>query len=89
MGEPQEVEGGRTLAAPLPRRWTPERHQTRLVRMQGQAETSQPLPQHLHHAPGVVLTLETDDEVVAVADQGCPAPQPRLHLLFEPEVEST
>ncbi len=61
--------------------------QARLVRMKGQAEAPQPFAEHFHHTPSVVLAFEIDDEVVAVADQGCPAPQSRLHLGLEPRVE--
>ena len=85
--EPEEVEGRRTLAAFLPRRRTPEGKKPRLVRMQGQSEAPQPLAEYCHHTPRIVLPLEADDEVIAVTDQGRPAPQPRLHLLFEPEIE--
>jgi hypothetical protein len=55
--------------------------------MQGQSEAPQPLAEYIHHAPRIFVFFEPDDEVVGIADQGCPAPQPRLHLLFEPEIE--
>src|SRR5271157_4863635 len=85
--EPEEVEGGQTFPALLPRRRTPERQKPGLVRMQGQSEAPQPLAQHRHHTPRVFLVLEADDEVVAIPDQGRPAPQSRLHLGLEPEVQ--
>jgi hypothetical protein len=31
--------------------------------------------------------LKADDEVVAISNQGCPAPKSRLHLGFKPQVE--
>ena len=85
--EPEEVEGRRTLAALVSRRRAPEGKKSRLVRMQGQSEAPQPQTEHIHHAPRIVLFLEPDDELVGITDQVCPAPQPRLHLSFEPEIE--
>jgi hypothetical protein len=55
--------------------------------MQGQAKAPQPLAKNRHHAPRIVLSFEANDEVIAIADQGRPAPQARLHLLLEPEIE--
>src|SRR5271165_6555780 len=71
MGEAQEVK----RTGPLLRlRTTPllrplERHQPRLVRVEGQAVLAEPLRQDLHHTPRVRLVLEADHEVVRVADQ--------------------
>jgi len=48
--------------------------------MQGWGEAPQPLDADIHHASRIFLFFERDDEVVGMTDQGCPAPQPRLHL---------
>src|SRR5262249_8656135 len=56
--EPEEVEGDRTLAAPLRCRRSPERQQARLVRVEGQPESNHPLAEHIHHALRVFLQLE-------------------------------
>ena len=54
---------------------------------EAQSVSPEPLAEHIEHSTRVVLPLEGDEEVIAVANQGRPSSQPRLHLLFEPEVE--
>jgi hypothetical protein len=55
--------------------------------MQGQSEAPQPFAEPIHHTPRIVLQFKTNDEVVGITDQSCPAPQSRLHLLFEPKIK--
>jgi hypothetical protein len=42
---------------------------------------------NLHHAPGIILPFETDEEIVGIADQVRLAPEPWPDLLLEPQVE--
>jgi hypothetical protein len=85
--EPQEVEGGRTFALLLPQRRSLEWHQASLVRVESQPLALHPQRQHLPHALGIIPTLETDDEVIGVADEAGFTPQTGLHLLCEPPLE--
>ena len=85
--EPYKVEGGWTFTALLARWGTPKGQPPRLVRVQGQSKAPQPFVEHRQPPSCFLLTLEADDEVVTIADQGCLAPQPRLHLCLEPLVE--
>jgi len=63
-----------------------EREQTGLVRVQGQSKTPQPLREHLHHTPRILFELETDDEVIPIADEARLAGETRLYLAFKPQV---
>ena len=70
-GEAKEVEGFRSsepALLALSRGKAAELDQTGLIRMQHQRELLQPLPQHFSETLGVYLVLETNDEVVRVAD---------------------
>src|SRR5206468_2827272 len=68
-GEAEEVEGLR-LAEPAPLavffRQASELDQPGLLRMQRQCELLEPFAQRVEEAPGVVLMLEPDDEVVGI-----------------------
>jgi hypothetical protein len=55
--------------------------------MEGQSKAPQPLAKYRHHTPRIVLSFKANDEVIAITDQGCPAPQARLHLVLELEIE--
>jgi hypothetical protein len=70
--EAQEVKGGRTFTPLLPRRWSPKWQQAGFVRMQGQPKALHPLTEHRHHPMRIVLSLKTDDKIIAVADYNVP-----------------
>ena len=55
--------------------------------MQGQSIALEPLVKDFHHTPRILLCFEVDNEVLGITDQICPAPQPRLHFLLEPEIQ--
>jgi hypothetical protein len=55
--------------------------------VQREAVLLHPQPDNPHHSPCIVLSLETDDEVVGIADQERFAPEPRPDLFLEPQVE--
>jgi hypothetical protein len=86
-GEPEEVEGRRSLAARLPRRRARERQEPGLVRMKAEPEPLEAMSHYGHHPLRVVLSLETDDEIVSVPDQVRLASHPRKDVALEPEVE--
>src|SRR5262249_45507995 len=92
MGEAQKVERpgpvpGLRLTPVASLRGPLERHQPRLVRVNGQAVLAEPLRQDFQNTPRVLLVLEADHEVVRVADQEGTSLQTRLHLLEPPVVQ--
>src|SRR6516165_12220937 len=69
-GETQEVEGLRFAeSAPLAafRRKAPELDDPELLGIQRQRKLLQPITHLVQEAPGIVLMLETDDEIVGIA----------------------
>src|ERR1022692_5282764 len=73
MGEAQKVERPRPvvrfLRTPLRTTWACERHQPRLVGMDGQSILTETLRQHLQDPTGILRIGEAHDEVVRIADQ--------------------
>ncbi len=89
MREAEQVEGPgpRISLAPVRRRRPAKLHQPRLLRMKREAVLPGSFGKHFRHAARVHLRRECDDEVVRVADEGCPPDEPGPHLRREPPVE--
>ena len=83
MGEAQEVEAPWLGATILP----PERHETGLLRVQGQPEAREALGEDLLDAKRVPLGGEDQHEVVRVADQEGATTQAWTDLLDPPPVQ--
>src|SRR5713226_1644996 len=83
-GEPEKVEGGRSLSFLLPRWRSPERQQAGLLRVKRQIESPHPLRQHPHHTPCIGFVFESNDEVIRISQEHCLPHQSRLHLFLEP-----
>lgn len=62
--------------------------ETRFLWMNRQAISSESFRKHLHHATRVVLTSESNDKVIRIADEECSSPQTRLNLIGEPPVQN-
>ena len=75
------------LSAPV-RRVAAELDQSGFVRMERQRKLTQPLTHRLQEAPGVVLVLETDDDVVGVAHDDHVARGLTPSPAFGPEIEA-
>jgi hypothetical protein len=74
-GESEEVEGRRTLAARLPRWRARKRQEPGLIRMKAEPKALEATSNDVHHPLRVVLSLETDDEIVTgAARRGAVAP---------------
>ena len=65
-----------------------ELDQAGLLRMQRQRELPQPFAHRVPEAPGVVLTLEADDDVVGIPDHDHVARGLAPSPAFGPEVEN-
>jgi hypothetical protein len=71
----------------LPLRRTPKGPEPRLVRVELQSETPEPLLKDRQHPSCIVFALKADEEVVTLPEQGSLPPKPRLHLGLEPQVK--
>jgi hypothetical protein len=86
-GEPCEVEGRRSLAAVLPGRRTREGKQSLSSRCRDTPRRPSRLPSTSITRPASSSYIAPDHEAVGITDQGGPAPQSRLHLLIDPEIQ--
>jgi hypothetical protein len=84
--EAEQIEGSWTRAR-IVLTWPAKWNQSRLFRVKRETVPTESLREYFHHAMGVALQRECDDEIVRVADQEGPACQPGFHFLFEPHVE--
>ena len=85
MGKAQEIEGARLTR--LLRVRSPERHQTRLLRVDRQPVSAKAFGQHLQHALRILLVLKPHDHIIGKADHEGPPAQSWFHLLGEPEIK--
>jgi hypothetical protein len=55
--------------------------------MDCQSVSAESLRQDIHDALGIVMVTKPNDQIIRVADEVGVASQPRLHFLFEPQVQ--
>lgn len=87
MGKAQEVKGAIPLGGALLARRFPERQQSRLLRVNGQAKARKALGQDRHDPLRILGDFTPDNEVIGVAHQETAAFHSGLHFANKPFIQ--
>jgi hypothetical protein len=87
QAEEVEAVGFRPRPARAREGFTPERHETRLFRMESEPVSCEPLGEYVQDLFRILTILKAQHRVISVADYKHLATEARLHLALNPFVE--